>query len=61
MGCPKRECLEVVPLLELKRLFDKGAMPVLGGVLDQAAWFIEASQYLDYEENALCQKKYPSS
>lgn len=31
-------------------LFEKGLPPVTGGVLDQAAWFIEASKVFANEE-----------
>jgi hypothetical protein len=50
MGCPQTFCKEIIPVLGLIDLFEKGLPPINGGTLDQSAWFIEASRVLASEE-----------
>lgn len=52
-GCPNQFCRDVGRTVPMIDLFHKGLPPVAGGVLDQAAWFLEAARYLDAEEAAL--------
>ena len=52
-GCPNAYCREMVPLIELADLFEKGIPPVTGGALDQAAWFLQATKTLAHEEAAI--------
>lgn len=45
-NCPKRIVdSEMVEVLELADLMKDGLPPIAGGVLDQAAWFVNAAQY----------------
>jgi len=39
-------------LLRAVRLFEKGLPPVVGGVLDQSAWFVAAADFVMTEEAA---------
>jgi len=32
-------------VVRIINLFNKGAMPILGGVLDQASWFLDAAEF----------------
>ncbi len=52
--CPKREVLTAYPgigtFVDMVNLFDQGAMPVSGGVLDQCDSFLVARQYLQAQE-----------
>jgi hypothetical protein len=41
----------------MTELFGKGLPPVAGGVLDQSAWFINASRFLESEEAAIKAEK----
>lgn len=48
--CPQEFCREVVPALGLIDRFNAGQSPVDGGVLDQAAWFVEAANFVKNED-----------
>ena len=50
IGCPEQYCREMVPVIDLIDLYNKGLPPVAGGSLDQAAWFISAQKQMRYEE-----------
>ena len=52
-GCPNAYCREMVPLVELADLFEKGIPPIAGGALDQAAWFLHATKTLAHEEASI--------
>jgi len=43
----------MAPLIPLADLFAKGIPPVSGGVLDQSAWFIQASRILERDEETI--------
>jgi hypothetical protein len=46
-GCPRRIVpAEAWAVLELADLWDKGLPPAAGGVLDQAAAFVEAARFV---------------
>jgi hypothetical protein len=49
-GCPESYCRELIPVLEMFDFFDKGMMPISGGVLDQAEWFLGAMRTLQQED-----------
>ena len=50
-GCPQREIdPECITLFEL---FEKGVMPVAGGVLDQAGWFVKAQRLYQYDVDTI--------
>lgn len=49
-GCPNQYCRQMVPAIRLIEQFKKGMPPIAGGVLDQAAWFIEAAELLEHDE-----------
>lgn len=48
--CPNRYCSDVAPAIELIDLFHDGMPPVVGGVLDQAAWFLDAARFMKSED-----------
>ena len=52
-GCPNTYCGPVARLCRLADLFDKGILPVAGGALDQAAWFLEAVGVLASDEHQM--------
>jgi hypothetical protein len=43
----------MAPLITLAELFAKGLPPVAGGVLDQSAWFLQAAQILERDEETI--------
>jgi hypothetical protein len=49
-GCPSEYCNSIASVVPLVDLFGKGMPPIAGGVLDQSAWFIEASRIFNREE-----------
>lgn len=50
-GCPQDHIRQLYTAIRLADLFSKGLLPVAGGVLDQAASFIEFARQLEYEDN----------
>lgn len=58
IGCPNNYCREVATAISLFSLFDKGLPPIAGGVLDQSAWFIEASKVMQSEQNKIEAERY---
>ena len=50
LGCPNKYCRDIVPLATVVDLFAKGIPPIAGGSLDQSAWFLEASRFLQSED-----------
>jgi hypothetical protein len=52
-GCPNAYCREMVPLVELADLFEKGIPPIAGGALDQSAWFLKAVKILSSDESEI--------
>lgn len=50
-GCPNDYCRSVINTVSMVELFGKGLPPVAGGVLDQSAWFLEASRILESEDS----------
>ncbi len=51
IGCPNAYCREVIPAVNMVDLFEKGLPPIAGGVLDQAAWFIDCVRVFANEES----------
>ena len=51
IGCPNGYCGDMKRAIPLIDLFNKGMAPVAGGVLDQAAWFIDAVRVFEHEES----------
>jgi hypothetical protein len=52
--CPRRYVgVELTQAINYASLAIKGQWPVLGGVLDQSAWFVDLVQSLDSEQNAI--------
>lgn len=49
-GCPNAFCSSMVTPIDLFELFGKGLPPISGGVLDQSASFVHASQFFESEE-----------
>lgn len=49
-GCPQNACRDMFDTIEIIDLFYKGLPPVVGGVLNQAAWFIDAAKRFSQEE-----------
>jgi len=49
-GCPNRECGDIIDAIFAFDLFAKGTPPIVGGLLDQSAWFVEAAQRLRHDE-----------
>jgi len=45
VGCPYDEIRGMLGLIDMFDLFDHGAMPIAGGVLNQSAWFINARNH----------------
>jgi hypothetical protein len=44
-GCNQTEAAPMVEPVRMFELADKGHLPVAGGLLDQAAWFVEAYRF----------------
>lgn len=44
-GCPQRHAAGIGSTIALIDMAERGHLPVGGGVLDQAAWFIEAHRF----------------
>ena len=40
----------MAPTIDLIDMFHGGMPPIIGGVLDQAAWFIDAAKWLKRDE-----------
>ncbi|AMV34327.1 hypothetical protein VN12_19535 [Pirellula sp. SH-Sr6A] len=57
-GCPGEMCSDVAMAVRLAGLFEKGIPPVLGGSLDQSAWFLDAVSVFKNEEAALRAEDY---
>ena len=49
-GCPNVACSQMAPTIDLIDMFHGGMPPIIGGVLDQAAWFIDAAKWLKRDE-----------
>ena len=49
-GCPQQFAAPISRYLILFDLFEKGLAPEAGGVFEQSAWFVHASQYFSQEE-----------
>ena len=52
-GCPNAYCSKLVSTIDLIDLFNRGLLPVAGGMLDQAASFVHAAKFLDSEERRI--------
>lgn len=53
IDCPNKYCRDVVQVANLADLFGKGILPVAGGALDQSAWFMEAVNVLERDEQSI--------
>jgi hypothetical protein len=52
--CYQRYCQGIADAIRLADLFKKGLAPIAGGVLDQAAWFVDfAEQQMIEDSKAL--------
>jgi len=51
--CPNKYCRDIAPLVPLADMLDKGLLPIAGGLLDQAAWFIQAARLLERDEERI--------
>jgi hypothetical protein len=50
--CPNKYCGELIDVFGVSEMFAKGIPPISGGLLDQAAWFIDfhRSQQIEDEK-----------
>ena len=44
-GCPYDEVRDILGTIDMIELFERGQAPILAGVLDQSAWFINVVQH----------------
>lgn len=50
-GCPNTFCASMVTPIDLFDMFANGLPPIAGGVLDQAASFVNAARFFECEES----------
>jgi hypothetical protein len=56
--CPQAELGDMIPVIKLALRYNKfGQGPILAGVLDQAAWFVEFADRLEVEETRIEQER----
>jgi len=49
--CPNRYCSDMIPTMRMIEMFHKhGNAPILAGVLDQSAWFINTAWHWENEK-----------
>jgi len=56
-GCPQRYVASICEAINLAGHAGKGLLPVVGGMLDQAAWFVSAWQALESDQNKIDEER----
>lgn len=48
--CPNKFIADIIPTVSVIDFFHQGILPTTGGLLDQAAWIVEAARVLKHED-----------